>query len=42
MNLPRASGFALAFLRRSRTVIIATVGLGMLAFMTRRRDRQLA
>jgi hypothetical protein len=42
MNLPRASGFAVAFLRRSRTVIIAAVGLGMLAFMTRRRDRQLA
>ena len=42
MNLPRASGFALAFLRRARTVIIATVGLGTLAFMTRRRGRQLA
>jgi hypothetical protein len=36
MGLPLAAGFALAFLRRVRSLIIATVGLGTLGAMTRR------
>ena len=36
MGLPLAAGFALAFLRRVRSLIIATVGLGTLGVMTRR------
>jgi lysylphosphatidylglycerol synthase-like protein len=36
MGLPLAAGFALAFLRRARSLIIATVGLGTLGVMTRR------
>lgn len=36
MGLPLAAGFALAFLRRARSLIIATVGLGTLGMLTRR------
>src|SRR4030095_16008051 len=36
MGLPLAAGFALAFLRRARSLMIATVGLGALGAMTRR------
>ena len=36
MGLPLVAGFALAFLRRARSLIIATVGLGTLGMMTRR------
>jgi hypothetical protein len=36
MGLPLAAGFALAFLRRARSLMIATVGLGTLGVMTRR------
>jgi hypothetical protein len=36
MGLPVAAGFALAFLRRARSLMIATVGLGTLGAMTRR------
>ncbi len=39
MGLPRAAGFALAFVRRARSLTIASVGLAMLALMTRHRDR---
>jgi lysylphosphatidylglycerol synthase-like protein len=35
MGLPLAAGFALAFLRRARSLMIATVGLGTLGVMTR-------
>lgn len=42
MGLPLAAGFAVAFLRRARSLIVASVGLGMLALMTRHRDRRLA
>jgi hypothetical protein len=37
MGLPLAAGFAVAFLRRARSLMIATVGLGTLGAMTRRR-----
>lgn len=36
VGLPFAAGFALAFLRRARSLMIATVGLGTLGMMTRR------
>jgi lysylphosphatidylglycerol synthase-like protein len=36
MGLPLAAGFVLAFLRRARSLIIATLGLGTLGMMTRR------
>jgi Lysylphosphatidylglycerol synthase TM region len=36
MGLPLAAGFALAFLRRARSLMIATVGLGTLGVMTGR------
>jgi hypothetical protein len=36
MGLPLAAGFALAFLRRARSLMIATVGLGTFGVMTRR------
>jgi len=42
MGLPLAAGFALAFLRRARSLIIASVGLAALAVMTRRRERSPA
>jgi len=37
MGLPLAGGFALAFLRRARSLVIATIGLGTLGAMTRVR-----
>jgi len=40
IGLPLAAGFALAFLRRARSLIIATVGLGTLGLMTRRVGAQ--
>lgn len=42
MGLSAAAGFALAFLRRARTLAVATVGLAILAVLTRRRERSLA
>ena len=36
MGLPLAAGFAVAFLRRARSLMIATVGLGTLGALTRR------
>jgi hypothetical protein len=36
MGLPLAAGFALAFVRRARSLLIATVGLGTLGMMTGR------
>jgi hypothetical protein len=36
MGLPLAAGFAVAFLRRARSLMIATVGLGTLGVMSRR------
>ena len=39
VGLPLAAGFALAFLRRARSLMIATVGLGTLGAMTRHRNR---
>jgi hypothetical protein len=35
MGLPLAAGFALAFLRRARSLAIASVGLAMLALITK-------
>jgi len=37
MGLPLAGGFALAFLRRARSLVIAIIGLGTLGAMTRVR-----
>src|SRR5258705_3467247 len=37
MGLPLAAGFALAFLRRARSLAIACIGLATLAVMTKRR-----
>lgn len=37
MGLPAAAGFALAFLRRARSLAVAGVGLTTLAFLTRAR-----
>jgi hypothetical protein len=42
MGLSAAAGFALAFLRRARTLAIAGIGLWMLAVLTRHRERSLA
>jgi Lysylphosphatidylglycerol synthase TM region len=42
MGLSAAAGFALAFLRRARTLAIAGVGLWLLAVLTRHRERSLA
>lgn len=39
MGLPAVAGFALAFLRRARTLTIAGVGLTTLAVLTRQRHR---
>ena len=36
MGLPLAAGFVVAFVRRTRSLLIATVGLGTLGAMTRR------
>ena len=35
MMLPAAAGFALAFVRRLRSLVVASVGFGTLAFLTR-------
>jgi hypothetical protein len=37
MELPAAAGFALAFLRRGRSLVVASVGLATLARLTRDR-----
>jgi hypothetical protein len=42
MGLAPAAGFALAFLRRARTLAVAGVGLTTLAILTRRRERSPA
>jgi hypothetical protein len=42
MGLSAAAGFALAFLRRARTLAIAGVGLTTLALLTRHRRRSPA
>lgn len=42
MGLPLAAGFALAFLRRARSLMIATVGLGTLSVLTGRAAGQQA
>jgi hypothetical protein len=42
MGLPAAAGFALAFLRRVRTLAIAGVGLTTLAVLTRHRQHSAA
>jgi len=39
VGLPLAAGFAVAFLRRARSLAIASVGLGLLTVMTRQRNR---
>ena len=41
-SLSAAAGFALAFLRRARTLAVAAVGLTILAVLTRHRVRRLA
>jgi hypothetical protein len=42
LGLSAAAGFALAFLRRMRSVVVAGVGLATLALLTRDRRRALA
>jgi hypothetical protein len=42
MGLAAAAGFALAFLRRARTLAVAAIGLTILAVLTRHRERSLA
>jgi uncharacterized membrane protein YbhN (UPF0104 family) len=42
MGLSAAAGFAVAFLRRARTLAVAGVGLTTLAVLTRHRERSLA
>ncbi len=42
VGLPAAAGFALAFLRRARTLLVAAVGLTTLAILTRHRERRIA
>jgi hypothetical protein len=42
MGLPPTAGFALAFLRRARTLTIAGVGLTTMVVLTRRRQRSPA
>lgn len=41
-NRGAAAGFALAFLRRARTLAVAAIGLTILAVLTRHRERSLA
>jgi hypothetical protein len=41
MGLSAAAGFALAFLRRARTLAVAAIGLTILAVLTRHRERSL-
>ena len=40
MGLSRSAGFAVAFLRRARSLAIASAGLALLALMTRHRERR--
>jgi hypothetical protein len=42
MHLPLAAGFAVAFLRRARSLIIASAGMATLALMTRRRRNAIS
>ena len=42
MGLPLSGGFVLAFVRRVRVLVIAAIGLAMLALMTRQRRRHVA
>jgi hypothetical protein len=42
MGLSATAGFALAFLRRARTLAVAAIGLTTLAVLTRHRERSLA
>jgi hypothetical protein len=42
VGLSAAAGFALAFLRRARTLAVAAIGLTILAVLTRQRERGLA
>jgi len=42
MSLPLAAGFAVAFVRRLRSLAIASVGLPLLALTTRRRRQRVA
>ena len=42
MGLSAAAGFALAFVRRVRTLAVAGVGLTTLAILTRQRERRVA
>jgi hypothetical protein len=42
MGLSAAAGFALAFVRRARTLVVAGVGLATLAVLTRHRERSPA
>jgi hypothetical protein len=42
MGFSAAAGFALAFVRRIRTLVVAGVGLSILAVLTRHRERSLA
>jgi hypothetical protein len=42
MGLPLSGGFVLAFVRRARTLVIASIGLAMLGLITRQRRRRLA
>lgn len=42
MGLSAATGFALAFVRRIRTLVVAGIGLSTLAALTRHRERSVA
>jgi hypothetical protein len=38
LGLPAAAGFALAFMRRARSLVVASAGLTALAFLSRRQS----
>jgi hypothetical protein len=42
IGLPAAAGFAVAFLRRARSLAVAGIGLSTLAVLTRHRERRIA
>jgi uncharacterized membrane protein YbhN (UPF0104 family) len=42
IGLPAAAGFAVAFLRRARSLAVAGIGLSTLAVVTRHRERRIA
>jgi len=42
MGLSAAAGFALAFVRRARTLAVAGIGLTTLVVVTRHRERRAA